>query len=193
MKLLLILLLLLLSKELLSVEIIAEKRYVSDSLTVFVRTGPSHQFRIVGTLSAGDAVEVIADDVENKATHIRLPTGREVWVDTEQLMSDKPVKLLLDEVNAELSQLKHSSNQQISELQQNLIQARDLASRSQALQQQVTQLEYDKELLEQKNQTLSERSRYDLLTAGGIVALAGLLLGLVLPRFIRRRRDSEWR
>ena len=172
---------------------IAETSYISDSLTVFIRTGPSHQFRIVGTLTAGQAVEVLSIDEVEKSTQIRLSSGREVWVDTKHLMLDKPSNLLVQELKSELESLKNNSNQHISNLQQDLVQARDVASRSQALQQQVTQLEYDKELLEQKNQTLSERSRYDLLTAGGVVALAGLLLGLILPQFIRRKRKDVWR
>ena len=170
----------------------AETNYVSDSLTVFIRTGPSHQFRIVGTLSAGEEVEVISVDEVEKATQIRLPSGRDVWVDSKHLMSNKPSRLLLEEVSKELLDLKSSSNKHISDLQQELIQARDVAARSQVLQQQVTQLTYDKELLEQKNQSLSERSRYDLLTAGGVVAFAGLLLGLVLPRILRRKRTDGW-
>ncbi len=173
--------------------IIAETRYVSDKLTIFIRTGPTHQFRIVGTLIAGDAVEIIADDVENKATQVRLESGREVWVDTEQLIVDKPNNVLLREKTIAFQKLTNSSKKKISDLQQELIQARDLAARSSALQQQVTQLEYDRDLLEQKNQTLSDRSRYDLMTAGGIVALAGLILGLLLPKFIRRKRNDVWR
>ena len=171
----------------------AETRYVSDSLTIFIRTGPTHEFRIVGTIKAGDAVEVIADDAANKATHVRLATGREVWVDTEQLMAGKPSSLLLSEVSSQLQQSSSTSNQQISDLQQDLQQANELASVSKDLQAQVTQLEYDKELLEQKNQTLSDRSRYDLMTAGGIVALIGVLLGLVLPHLFRRKKNDVWR
>ena len=186
-------LLLILLTFLLSAELYAEVRFVSDSLTIFMRTGPTHQFRIVGTLKVGDAVELIAEDEVNKSSHIRLASGREVWVDTEQLMSEKPSSVLLSEVSSELNKLKNNSNKKISDLQQDLIQARDLAAQSQKLQHQVTQLEYDKELLEQKNQTLSEQSRYDLLTAGGVVAFAGLILGLVLPRFLRRKRHDVWR
>ncbi|PCJ50284.1 MAG: hypothetical protein COA74_03425 [Gammaproteobacteria bacterium] len=173
--------------------IAAETRYVSDSLTIFIRSGPTKQFRIVGTLKAGDAVEIIADDVINKATNIRLATGREVWVDTEQLMTGKPSNLLLREVSGELLQSNDSNNQTISDLKQQLRQSKELASLSQSLQEQVTQLEYDKELLEQKNQVLSDRSRTELMTTGGIVALVGLLLGLVLPHFIRRKRNDVWR
>jgi len=185
--------LLILLSFLLTAGMIAETRYVSDSLTIFLRTGPTHQFRIVGTLNAGQAVDIITDDSENKASQIRLASGREVWVDTEQLMLEKPSQLLFEEVTSDLQALKDKTTQQISDLQQELIQARDLASKSQVLQQQLTQLEYEKELLEQKNQSLSESSRYDLLTAGGVVALAGLILGLLLPRFVRRRRNDVWR
>lgn len=171
----------------------AETRYVSDSLTIFVRTGPTHQFRIVGTIVAGEPVEIIAEDPVNKASNIRLSTGREVWVDTEQLMTSKPSSLLLTEVSSELQTITSDSNQRISDLQQQLKQAKELASVSQTLQEQVTQLEYDKELLEQKNQTLSDRSRYDLMTAGGIVALIGLIFGLILPHLFRRKRNDVWR
>jgi len=172
---------------------IAETAYVSDSLTIFVRSGPTHAFRIVGTLTAGESIEIITEDEENKASQVRLASGREVWVDTEHLISNKPANLLLLEANTTLQQLKSGSTQQISDLQQELIQARNLASKSQVLQQQVSQLEYDKELLEQKNQTLSERSRYDLLTAGGVVALVGVILGLIIPTFVRRKRKDVWR
>jgi SH3 domain protein len=171
----------------------AETRYVSDSLTIFIRTGPTHEFRIVGTITAGDAVQIITDDAANKATHVRLSTGREVWVDTEQLMNGKPSSLLYSEVSSQLQQSSSSSNQQISDLQQQLQQAEELASVSRTLQAQVTQLEYDKELLDQKNQTLSDRSRYDLMTTGGVVALVGVLLGLILPSLFRRKKNDVWR
>ncbi|MCP4414382.1 MAG: TIGR04211 family SH3 domain-containing protein [Gammaproteobacteria bacterium] len=177
----------------LTASVIAETRYVSDKLTIFIRTGPTHQFRIVGTLIAGDAVEIIADDIDKKATKVRLESGREVWVDTEQLIVDKPNNVLLKEKTIALQKLTNSSKKKISDLQQELIQAREMAAHSSDLQQQVTQLENEKEFLEQKNQTLSDRSRYDLVTAGGIVAFVGLILGLLLPKFIRRKRNDVWR
>ena len=186
-------LLLILLSSLMTAGILAETRYVSDSLTIFFRTGPSHEFRIIGTLDAGQAADIIEDNIESKATKIRLASGREVWVDTDQLMTDKPSGLLLKEVKLELQQLRSGSKQQITTLKQDLSRAKELASHSENLQKQVAQLEYDKELLEQKNQSLSERSRYDLLTAGGVVALVGLLLGLILPHFINRKRNDVWR
>ncbi len=172
---------------------VAETRYVSDNLTIFLRTGPSHEYRIVGNLVSGEAVEIIVDDAANNASQVRLPSGREVWVDTEQLMTNKPASLLLQEVTTQLKKLENNSNQKISDLQQELVKAKELAAVSLDLQRQVEQLESDKELLEQKNDILSDRSRADLLTAGGVVALVGLLLGLLLPRLISRRRKDVWR
>ena len=172
---------------------IAETRYVSDELTIFMRSGPTKEYRIIGTLTSGEAVEVIGESPENQATQVRLSTGREAWVDTVQLMSEKPLRLQLSELQQAYQQLETGSNRQVANLQRELDTAKQLAAASQSLQQQVTQLEYDKELLEQKNQTLSERSRYDLLTAGGVVALVGVLLGLLIPKLVRRRRNDVWR
>lgn len=40
----------------------AEKRYVSDDLSTYVHSGPGTKYRIVGTLNAGEAVELISTD-----------------------------------------------------------------------------------------------------------------------------------
>jgi SH3 domain protein len=177
----------------LSTEVSAETRYVSDELTIFMRSGPTKEYRIIGTLQSGQAVEVLSESEANNATQIRLASGREAWVDSNQLIARKPLGLQLSELQLAYQKLESDSRKQISTLQQELEAARTLAGQSQELQQQVTQLEYDKELLEQKNQTLSQRSRYDLLTAGGVVALIGVLLGLIIPKLVRRRRNDVWR
>ncbi len=35
-----------------------EKRYVSDELSTWVRSGPGDNYRLVGTINAGEAVDV---------------------------------------------------------------------------------------------------------------------------------------
>ena len=171
----------------------AETRYISDGLEVFLRSGPTNQYRIVGTLSAGDKIELLGEDAENAASRIRLNSGREVWIDTKHLMSDKPKHVLLDEVRKELQQLQRSTDTELRTLRSDLMTARELAGASEKLQGKVLDLEYRIELLSQQNQVLSDSSRDRLLTAGGIVALFGLILGLVLPKILQRKRSDGWR
>ena len=48
----------------------AEKAYVTDSLKVTFRTGPSTENKIVSMLSSGQPVEVL--ESQEKWTHVRL-------------------------------------------------------------------------------------------------------------------------
>lgn len=176
-----------------SLPVLAETRYISDSLEVFYRSGPTNQYRILGTLTAGEEIEWLADDVENSSSQIRLSNGREVWIDTRHLMTDKPVGLRLDELRKEYQGYKRQTDQQIQRLTDDLTQAKELAAASERLQNRIATLESENESLSLRNQTLSDRSRADLMTAGGIVAIVGIIFGLILPKIISRRRDDGWR
>lgn len=171
----------------------AATAYISDSLDVFYRSGPTNQYRILGVLKSGVAVELIQQDSENASSQIRLESGREVWIDTDKLITTKPNYLQLDELRREYQQYRRTTTGEIADLQSNLKQARDLASASERLQQRIAKLELDNEALSLRNQALSDRSRYDLLTAGGIVAILGIFVGLILPKLITRKRDDGWR
>ena len=167
--------------------------YISDSLDVFYRSGPTNQYRILGVLKSGVEVELIQEDAENAASQVRLASGREVWIDTKNLIATKPNFMQLDELRREYQQYRRTTTDEVSNLQNNLRQARELAAASERLQQRIAKLELDNEALTLRNQALSDRSRYDLITAGGIVAILGIFVGLILPKLIRRRRDDGWR
>ncbi len=178
---------------LISGSLYAETRYISDSIDVFYRSGPTKNYRILGTIKPGEQVEWLQEDIENAASQIRIPDGREVWIDTALLMADTPVHALLSETRSELRNYRQTAEAQITTLRGDLLQARELAGASERLQKRIAELELANEGLELRNQTLSDRSRYDLLTAGGIVAIVGIFIGLLLPKIVSRRRDDGWR
>lgn len=178
---------------LISGSVMAEPRYVSDSLDVFFRSGPTKNYRILGTIKSGVEVEWMQEDIENAATQIRLSDGREVWIDTDQLIVDKPVHIVLSETRSEFRDYRDTAEAQITTLRGDLLQSRELAAASERLQKRIAELELANEGLELRNQTLSDRSRYDLLTAGGIVAIVSIFIGLLLPKIVSRRRDDGWR
>ena len=55
----------------------ASTRWVSDSLTSFVRSGPTDGYRIVGTLSSGQQVELLGSqgDYSQVRTPMAMPCG----------------------------------------------------------------------------------------------------------------------
>ncbi len=67
----------------------------------------------------------------------------------------------------------------------------ELADENKSLKTQTITLENETEMLRQENQVLKDRSSRDWFLAGGGVMIAGILLGLLIPK-IRWTKKSSW-
>lgn len=97
----------------------AQTRYVSDELTITVRTGPSTQNAIIRNLTTGDAVTVLEQSDDGNYVRVRTETGVEGWV-LGRYLTDTPV-----------------ARDQLATAQRQLTQARE---RVQELESSVTDL-----------------------------------------------------
>jgi len=66
----------------------AESVFVSDDLKLPVRTGKGLDFKIIAILSSGDSAEVLS--AEGDWSQVRLPNGKEGWVQSRFLVSAPP-------------------------------------------------------------------------------------------------------
>ena len=64
----------------------AKTAYVSDELTVPLRTGPSNQYRIIKFLRSGTAMKVLETSEDGKYTNVEIGGDKSGWVLTENLM-----------------------------------------------------------------------------------------------------------
>jgi len=64
----------------------AKTRYVSDELTVPLRSGPSNQHRIIKFLSSGTALTVLETSDDGKYTNVEIGGDKSGWVLSENLM-----------------------------------------------------------------------------------------------------------
>src|SRR5690606_36915079 len=62
-----------------------ETRWVSDNLATYVRSGPTDGYRIVGTLSSGQKVELLR--TQGDYSQVRSESGDSVWIPTRDLQS----------------------------------------------------------------------------------------------------------
>ena len=53
-----------------------KKRYVSDELNTWVRSGPGDNYRLVGTINAGEEVSVLQTNDSTSYAQIRDSNGR---------------------------------------------------------------------------------------------------------------------
>ncbi|MGV7963036.1 TIGR04211 family SH3 domain-containing protein [Photorhabdus tasmaniensis] len=181
-----------------------EKRYVSDELSTYTHAGPGNKYRIAGTLNAGDAVTLISINRESNYAQVKDDKGRLVWLPVNQL-SDKPslrtrlpemaqeIKILTDK----LANIDNSWNQRTADMQQKVANSDDvIAGLKKENEHLKSKLIVAEKKLDAANLQLDDKQRNIILQwfmYGGGVAGAGLILGLLLPHMVpRRKRNDRW-
>ena len=66
-------------------EALNNQRWVSDSLNTYVRSGPTDGYRIVGTLTSGEKVELLRS--QGDYSQVRSDNGNTVWIPSRDLQS----------------------------------------------------------------------------------------------------------
>ncbi len=126
----------------------AETLYVSDQLSIPLRSGDTMQHRILKFLKSGTRLEVL--ETNDAGSHYRVKvvdTGREGWVEAGKLMREPGARVQLAALNKQLASLKgdvKAKNQRIAELQENIRQLQQknhqLEQRGQRQSQQLDEL-----------------------------------------------------
>jgi SH3 domain protein len=101
--------------------VVAEEiRYISDKLSVAVRSGATNQHRIVKFLSSGTAITVLDSSEDGKYLQINIDDGKTGWVLAENTMLSPSGRAQLVAASAKLEKATEQQNklkQSISELQ----------------------------------------------------------------------------
>lgn len=179
-----------------------EKRYISDELSTWVRSGPGNDYRLVGTLNAGEEVALLQSNDNSQYGQIRDSQGRTTWIPLAQL-SQQPslrtrVPQLEDQVKvltAKLANIDGSWNERTADMQKKVAGSDDAINRLKEENQQLkNQLVVAQKKVDAANVQLDDKQRTIIMQwfmYGGGVAGVGLLLGLLLPHMIPRRKKSD--
>lgn len=179
----------------------AQDRYIADKLFTYMHSGPNNQYRIVGSIDAGDKVQLLSTNRETGYSQIQDNRGRKGWVESKFITSKESMALRLPKLEQELAETKEklasarsnsdqekaglidsleTRNRQISELEQSYS---DMSTQLSSAQEEVRSLRA--KLDTQKDDLLLKYFMY-----GGGVAGLGLLFGLILPHIIPRKKRS---
>ncbi|MBX9446205.1 TIGR04211 family SH3 domain-containing protein [Dickeya chrysanthemi] len=181
-----------------------EKRYISDELVTYTRSGPGNQYRIAGTLNAGEAVTLLSVNDSAGYAQIRDDKDRTSWIPLDQLSPTPSLKTRVPELENQVKTLTDKLNgvdqewnRRTTDLRQK-VAANDsaLAALQQENQTLKTQLDVAQKKLEVANLQLDDKQRALIMQwfmYGGGVAGAGLVLGLLLPHLLpRRKKNDRW-
>ncbi|KKO50376.1 peptide-binding protein [Arsukibacterium sp. MJ3] len=165
--------------------------YISDALFVYLHSGPGNQYRIVGTINAGQAITFISEDSDSGYTQIRYEDDKIGWLPKEYV-SDSPglvsqQETLMERLNSQLEQL-----QQLDQQRENLSSQLDAAivERENALEQ-LAQANRSYEQLKTQLDVTNSSIWQNPMVIGSAILLIGLIFGLLLPALWPKRRDSE--
>lgn len=109
----------------------------------------------------------------------------------EQLNSASGTHKNLEKEQQSLDSQNRRLQDELTKIRQTAANALSLDSENQALKKRVFALERDAQVMQQQTEALKDRSQRDWFVAGSGVVIAGMILGLVLPK-IRFRRKSSW-
>ncbi|KAE9534615.1 TIGR04211 family SH3 domain-containing protein [Ursidibacter arcticus] len=186
----------------LSTVAIAQTQYVTENLNTYLRKGPGDQFKISGTIQAGDKVTLL--DRKDRYALIRDSKNREAWILNSELTSTPSSKELtpqlqqkVEELTLKLNKIDSDWQQRTAEMQRRTEQANQ---QSNVLLDQNAQLKRELDILKSKNRDLeamqdaqSREIMIQYFIYGGSVLGVGLLLGLIIPLLLpRRKRNNGW-
>ncbi|MDP2573806.1 TIGR04211 family SH3 domain-containing protein [Vibrio penaeicida] len=179
----------------------AKDRYISDNLFTYMHAGPSNQFRIIGSVNAGDKITLVATNRDSGFSQVVDSKGRKGWVESKYV-STRPsmaerlpaLEKELGEVKEKLANARRSSDDEKSGLVDSLEarneQIKELEKNYADMNKQLTASQSEVRELRAKLDTQKEDLLLKYFMYGGGVAGIGLIFGLVLPHLIPRRKKA---
>lgn len=180
---------------------LAKNRYIADNLFTYMHSGPSNQFRIIGSVDAGDRVTYLTANKDTGYTQIQDSKGRKGWVESRFVTTRESMALRLPKIEKELSDVKaklanarSNADQEKAGLADSLEtrnrQIADLEKSYSDISQQLTASQEEVRNLRAKLDTQKDDLLLKYFMYGGGVAGIGLLFGLILPHIIPRKKRS---
>lgn len=174
--------------------------WVSDELSTYVRSGPTDGYRIVGTLNAGEQVDVL--ETSGNYTRVRSNSGDTVWVLSSELQQTPSARQQLPELQAQVEELTQELDgindtweQRVSSMTETLEvreqRIAELEARNNELDAESEQARRQVRALQARLDTQEEDLLMRYFMYGGGVAGAGLLVGLIVPHLPRRRKKRD--
>lgn len=180
----------------------ATERWVSDSLSTYVRSGPTDGYRIVGTVKSGQKLELIS--TQGDYSQVKGESGDTVWLPSSNLQEvPGPVERVpqltqqVTELSTQLKTIDDSWKQRVQGMQETLDSRKslidELQTRSKTLSEQLADAQSDLRTAQAKLGDENKQVMMSYMVYGGSIAGAGLLAGLILPALSRgRKRKDRW-
>ena len=168
-----------------------------------MRKGAGNQFKISGSIQAGEPVTVL--DKKDNFVLIRDSRNREGWVLASEISQTASPRELIPQLQQEVQTLTAKLKNMDSDWQRRTAEmqrrSQDAEKQSSNLFEENAQLKRELEIVKNKNRNLEIMQDAEKRTIaiqyfiyGGSVLVVGLLIGLIIPIILpkRRSRNGGW-
>ncbi|NQZ93831.1 MAG: TIGR04211 family SH3 domain-containing protein [Moritella sp.] len=192
-----------------------ETRYISDDVAIYMHSGPGTQYRIIGTVKAGEAVTYLQTNAGSNFTQIITSKDKTAWIDGNSLSRQVSLKIRTPKLQAELAktkaalakinskntaaiaQLTDANRDELAEKEAGIAaQANNIASltaENSALTEEAVRLREENEQLSTRLDTKEEDEQHRFIILGALILAAGLIAGLIIPSIrFRRKKNNGW-
>lgn len=169
----------------------SSSHYIRDDLFVFLHAGPGRNYRILGSIEAGTPITLLENNREAEFSQVKDDEGRTGWVETRYVSNTMSMAEQLPVLSEQLadSQAKlQAARGENAQLRQQLNEARQSVAQ---LTQQTEEQAREMTALSAKIERADQDELVRWFTRGGMVAGAGILLGVLLTYLPKKRKRSD--
>ncbi|WP_076497779.1 TIGR04211 family SH3 domain-containing protein [Shewanella morhuae] len=179
---------------LLSSNLLAEgqSRFISDNVFLYLLGGPGTEFRIVGSIEAGQPVTLL-NETQGDYSKIIDHKNREGWVQTNLISSTQSFREQVPALTAELAQTKAKLTEVLGSTNNHADEVAELKTKLSELESNLATTTQERDKLKNALDSSAQDERFELWRQGGLIAGMGLLVGIILVYLPRPQRRSKKR
>lgn len=168
------------------------KAYISDDLFVYMLAGAGKKFRILGSLKAGNEIQLTGEK-SNGYTQVINPKGNKVWIEDQFINTNTSLRNVIAELNSQLALSAESTLNEQAKLTNAHNEITALNDSNKQLNVNVNALNKELALVKSKLKNQDQEILTQWFFNGAIVLGIGLLFGLLVPRiFSKKPKKSSW-
>ena len=176
-----------------SLSVHAEKGHIADDVFVFIHGGPSNQYKISGRVRSGSSINILRKSADKKYIQIQTSTGKTGWVDANNVENGDSIQIRVPKLETALETSQVLVKEQSAEIQTLRGELDTFKTENGTYSNQLTKLNTEITDLNRQIDNMDESNLMRWFTYGALVALGGVLLGLLVPHLPRKKkRRDDW-
>ncbi|MGJ8694311.1 MAG: TIGR04211 family SH3 domain-containing protein [Thalassotalea sp.] len=169
-----------------------QSAFISDDLFVYMHAGAGKNYRILGTINAGAEI-VLTGNESNEFSEIIDPKDRKTWIENKYISRSPSLRNVIAELNSKLAEHNETLVNTENLLSQANGELNQVTQANSVLTKQVTTLKAELTDVKSKLKHQDQEILTQWFFNGAMVLGFGFLLGVVIPRFVgKKRKAGSW-